>query len=124
MSIDGGKTGVHHAYMARTARVLPKSHRRPIFIREWRKSKKLSLETLADRIGVSHATLSRIERGKQDYNQTLLELLAEELGTDPVSLLIRNPADPDAIWSVWDQAKPGQRRQIVEIARALLKTAN
>jgi len=110
--------------MARTARVLPKFHRRPTFIRQWRKSKNLTLETVAGRLGVSHATLSRIETGKQDYNQTLLELLAEEFGTDPVSLLIRNPMDPDAIWSVWDQAKPGQRRQIVEIARTLLKTAN
>jgi transcriptional regulator with XRE-family HTH domain len=124
VSIDVDKLAVHDAYMARVARVLPKIHRRSTFIREWRKSKKLSLVTLADRIGVSHATLSRIERGKQDYNQTLLELLAEEFNTDPVSLLIRNPMDPDAIWSVWDQAKPGQRRQIIEIARTLLKTAN
>ena len=124
MSIDAHRHAVHHAYMARAARVLPKVHRHSTFIREWRKSKRLSLATLAGRIGVSHATLSRIERGKQDYNQTLLELLAEEFGTDPVSLLIRNPMDPDAIWSVWDQAKPGQRRQIVEIARTLLKTAN
>jgi transcriptional regulator with XRE-family HTH domain len=124
MSIYAGKLAVHHAYMARVARVLPKSHRRSTFIREWRKSKNLTLETVAHRLGVSHATLSRIETGKQDYNQTLLELLAEEFGTDPVSLLIRNPTDPDAIWSVWDQAKPSQRRQIIEIARTLLKTAN
>jgi transcriptional regulator with XRE-family HTH domain len=124
MSIDGEELAVHHAYMARAVRVLPKIHRRPTFIRQWRKSKNLTLETVADRIGVSHATLSRIERGKQDYNQTLLELLAEEFGTDPVSLLIRNPTDPEGIWSVWDQAKPGLRRQLAEIGRTLLKTAN
>ena len=32
------------------------------------------------------------------------------------------PADPEGIWSVWDQAKPGERRQIVEIAKTLIKT--
>ena len=124
MSIDGDNSAVHHAYMARTVRVLPKSHRRPTFIREWRKSKNLTLEKLADRLGVSHATLSRIENGKQDYNQTLLELLADALGTDPASLLIRKPNDPEGIWSIWDQAKPGTQRQLVEIGRALLKTSN
>jgi hypothetical protein len=35
---------------------------------------------------------------------------------------MRDPTDPDAIWSIWDQAKPGQRRQIVEIAKTLVKT--
>jgi hypothetical protein len=40
---------------------------------------------------------------------------------EPVDLLIRNPLDPDGLWSVWDQAKPGERRQIVEIAKTLIK---
>lgn len=73
-------------------------------------------------MGVSHATLSRIENLKQDYRQTLLELLAKELGTDPASLLMRDPSDPDAIWSVWDEAKPAVRRQLVEIGKTLNKT--
>jgi hypothetical protein len=35
---------------------------------------------------------------------------------------MRNPADPEGIWSIWDQAKPGQKAQIVEVAKTLLKT--
>lgn len=117
-----GNFAVHSVYMPRrTVRSIPKHRRRPTFIRQWRDARKLSQEVLAERIGVSHATISRIETGKQDYNQTLLELLAEELGTDPVSLLIRDPSDPDAIWSIWDQAKPSQRRGLVEIAKTFLK---
>lgn len=103
---------------------------RPNFIRRWRKKKDLTLERLAERLReahgleITHASLSRIERGKQPYSQPILEALAEELtGGDVASLLIRNPDDPEGIWSVWEQAKtPGQRRQIVEIAKTVLKT--
>jgi transcriptional regulator with XRE-family HTH domain len=96
---------------------------RRTFIRQWRLHRGLTLERLAERVGTTHASLSRIERGIQPYAQPLLEAIAEALQTDPASLIMRNPADPEDIWSVWDHAKPGQRRQIIEIAKTLLKTA-
>lgn len=92
------------------------------FIREWRVHRNLTQEQLADRIHMSNTNLSRIERGETDYTQGLLEAIAEALGTQPASLLMRNPAEPDAIWSIWDQAKEGQKRQIVEIAKTILRT--
>jgi transcriptional regulator with XRE-family HTH domain len=92
-------------------------------IRAWRKHRGLTLEQLAERIGVTHATLSRIERGKQPYNQVLLESMADALQTDVASLLIRDPADPDGIWSIWEQANRGQRRQLVDIAKTLLRAS-
>lgn len=109
--------------MAHTAR--PKH-----YLREWRKHAGLSLEGVrekaealfADRIvaegeevdlnkiGLSHSTLSRIESFKNPYNQRLLEVLAEVYGApDEASLIIRNPEDPDGIWSIYDQIKPEQR---------------
>jgi hypothetical protein len=33
------------------------------------------------------------------------------------SLLIRDPSDSDAFWSIWNQSKPGPREQIGEIAK-------
>lgn len=95
----------------------------PHFIRQWRKHRGLSQEKLAERLGMSAANLSRVESGKQPYTQQLLEAVAEELQTDPASLLMRDPLKPEAIWSLWDQAKPAQRVQIEEIARTLLKSA-
>jgi transcriptional regulator with XRE-family HTH domain len=92
------------------------------YIREWRLYRGLTLERLADRLGITHASLSRIERGLQPYKQPLLERLAEELQTDTASLLMRDPSDPEGIWSIWDQAKPGQRAQIVRLARVLVDT--
>jgi transcriptional regulator with XRE-family HTH domain len=95
---------------------------RRTFIREWRQHRNKTLQQLAEAVGTTHASLSRLERGKQPYSQALLEALAEALQTDVASLLMRDPSDPEAIWSVWDQAKPGVRRQIVEIAKTLTKT--
>ena len=116
---------MHHLYMAK--RVLGRfrgatRHRRT-FIREWRQSRGLTLEQVANRIGITHASLSRIERGLQPYSQPLLEAIADVLQTEPASLLMRDPTDPEGIWSIWDQAKPGERRRIVEIAKTLIKTA-
>lgn len=104
---------------------VPKSlPRRRIFLREWRKHRHYSLEQLADMIGTTHATLSRIERGLLPYNQAFLERAAEMLMCEPADILVRNPEDPEGIWSIWDRAKPGERRQIVEIAKTLLKTGS
>ena len=114
---------VHNIYMADqvTPRLRKREYRRT-FIREWRKHRGLTLEQLADRIGTTHASLSRIERGRQPYTQGLFEAIAEALGVDPADLHVRDPSDPDGIWSIGDLAKPVQRRQIIEIAKTLTKT--
>ena len=56
--------------------------------------------------------LSKVERGLLPYNQELLERLADALMTDPASLLMRDPTDKAAIWSLWDRASSGERQQI------------
>jgi len=114
---------VHHMYVARVkTRFKPATPYRITFIRVWREHRGFSLERLASRVGITHASLSRIERGLQPYSQSLLEGLAEHLQTDPASLLTRNPLDPEGIWSIWDKARPAERAQIVRLARALLET--
>jgi hypothetical protein len=50
--------------------------------------------------------------------------LADALQTDPPSLLMRNPQDPEGIWSLWDRAKPGMRRQILEVVGTIIKTGS
>jgi len=98
---------------------------RKTFIRQYRLRENMSLERLAEIVGeatgegFTHASLSRIERGLQPYSQPVLEAIADALHTDPASLLIRNPDDP-GIWSVWDQAKEGDRQKIVDIAKTIV----
>lgn len=100
----------------------PKRQYRRTFIRQWRKHRSLTLEQLAERLETVPSHLSMLERGQRGYTQEMLEQIAEALQTDAASLLMRDPSDPDAIWSVWDQAKAGQRKTIVEIAKTIVKT--
>jgi len=92
------------------------------YIREWRKYRGLTLERLAARVGLTHGTLSKIERGLLPYSQYQLELLADALNTDPPSLLMRNPKDPDGIWTIWEQIPPEERPRAIEVLKALART--
>lgn len=100
---------------------------RKTYIRAWRKFRNLTLERLVERLvdtagEMTVGNLSQIERGNQPYSQPQLEALAEALQTDVASLLMRDPTDSEALWSIWDQAKQGQRQQIVEMSKIILKT--
>ena len=109
------------------------------YLREWRKASGLTLEQAADRveraseaiadagpavrpISMTHATLSRIERGKLPYNQVLLELLARVYKTDCASLIMRDPTEPEGLWSIWGQLRPVERVQALEVLKALHRT--
>lgn len=81
----------------------------------------MTQEALANRLDMSAAQLSRVEQGGQPYTQDVLEAIAHALQTDPASLIMRRPGD-DEMWSLWDQAKPGVRVQLMEIAKTLTKT--
>jgi transcriptional regulator with XRE-family HTH domain len=94
---------------------------RPTFLRQWRKHRDKSLVQVSELLHISHGQLSRIERGLQPYNQELLERLAELYMCEPVDLLMRDPSEPTNIWSLWDHAKPGEKRQIEAVAEALLR---
>ena len=85
------------------------------FIREWRKFRNLTQERLADRMGISRGYVSQVEKGKRRYDQHFLEAAAEALSCEPADLLMRDPTDPAAIWSIWDQIPPTQRAQAVRV---------
>lgn len=91
-------------------------HRQRHFLAEWRKFANLTQEKAADRLGITQASLSRLETGKQPYSQDFLERAAEAYGTDPASILIRNPLDKDAPWSIENKLKalPPAERDMIE----------
>lgn len=70
---------------------------------------------------MSKGNLSNIETGKTGYNQETLEAIAAALQCDPADLLMRNPTDPEAIWSLWETARPAQRKQILGMIKGLLE---
>ena len=96
--------------------------RRRIFLKQWREYRNLTQEQLADRVGWSVGNVSQLERGLQGYSQEGLESLADALQCDPGQLLTVDPTGDDAIWSIWERAKPGEREMIVELAKTVLKT--
>lgn len=95
-------------------------HRTKVYFREWRKFRGLTLEQASERAGMSHGNISAMERGAQDYTRSGLEALAHAYQCDPADLLMRNPNDPDAIWTLWERAKPGERKMIVNIANQVV----
>lgn len=98
--------------------------RRRHYIKEWREKRNLTQDQLAERLGTTKTSISRIESLKQAYTQDFLEACAEALLTDPASLIMRDPTDDEAIWSLWDQAKPGQRKTILKFGLKTIKSAS
>ncbi|MDB5651793.1 MAG: hypothetical protein JWL62_3313 [Hyphomicrobiales bacterium] len=89
-------------------------------IRAWRKYRGMTLETVAERVGVTAGSLSQLERGDISYTQPMLEALASVFDCEPHDLLIRDPAETESVWSLWSKATPSQQRQIVDILKTLL----
>lgn len=61
------------------------------YIREWRESRNLKQEQLAETAGLSKGYMSDLERGKKPYNQRTLETLANILKCSPADLLAGPP---------------------------------
>jgi transcriptional regulator with XRE-family HTH domain len=94
------------------------------FLREWRKYLKLSQEVAAGRIGITQATLSKIERRELPYNQDFIEQVALAYGRDTDELLFVNPMQPDPprlVYSALRKATPEMQRKALDIIEALLK---
>jgi transcriptional regulator with XRE-family HTH domain len=112
----------HYGCMKKTAQPHPKPKKPRHFIREWRKHRGYTQERLAEMVGVSDGAISQLERGDTSYTQPMLEALAEALMCEPADLIIRNPLDPEGIWSIWDKASTGQKRVAIEIIRGVMRT--
>lgn len=100
---------------------MPIRPRRKWFLKEWRKFRGLSQERLADRLGVHKGDISNLENGKRRYNQDVLEALADALECEPADLIMRDPTDPEAFWTLWEQASEGEREDIRRLAEVLMQ---
>ena len=99
----------------------PPKVRRRIFLKEWREYRNLTQEQLAERVGMSVGNISQLERRLQGYSQEGLEALAEALNCEPGQILNVNPTAPDALWSIWERAKEGERKEISDFARYVIE---
>lgn len=94
---------------------------RRTFIKEWRKYRDLNQESLAERVGTTQETISRLERGDIAYTQPMLEALADALRCEPADLIMRDPTQPGSLWSIWDQIQPQERDQAMRVLETFTK---
>lgn len=92
------------------------------YFREWRKHRGLTQEALASRVGLSTPSISQIETGKQGFTDSTLEALADALSCEPGDLLMRDPTDAEAPWSLWESLTPDQRQTGIKLLKALKGT--
>jgi len=102
---------------------VPKPARPRHFIRQWRKHRGYTQTQLADMVGVSDGAISQLERGDVNYTQPMLEAIAAALACEPADLVMRDPTDTSAPWSIMDQLQKADeptRRRILRAVEALL----
>lgn len=93
----------------------PRKDFQPIKLKEWLAFRNKTQEQLAEFLGISRVQVSRIANGKRQYTQAFIEGAAEYLETDPVSLIIRDPTQTEAVWSIWDRIEPAKRDQALRV---------
>jgi len=103
----------------------PKPSRPRHFIRQWRNYRRLTLEQLAERVGVTHGALSQLERGLVNYTQPMLESLAFALQCEPADLIMRDPESET--WTIFDSVRDlpeVDQRRIAAVIDAMRKTGS
>jgi transcriptional regulator with XRE-family HTH domain len=119
LAFTGNTTG-----MAKVVSRLRKPKFRRWFLKEWRQYRGYTQEQLADMVGMSVSNISQMERGAQGYSSEGLAALAEALRCEPGHLLMVDPTQQDAIWSLWETANEAQREQIVAVSKAIVRRAS
>jgi transcriptional regulator with XRE-family HTH domain len=93
-------------------------------LKNWRAYRNhMKQEDLADRSGLSQGLISHLENGKSDYSGETLEKLAFALQCEPADIIMRDPLDTEAPWSIWETLGVPERRQAVEILKALKRAS-
>lgn len=102
---------------------LPLKQRRRLFIKEHREAAGLTQEQLAERMGTTKATISRIETGKRDYTGGFLDACAHALGKANGSVFDHPPGHTSQLMEKLASAPENVKEQLSTVIDAFLKTA-
>jgi transcriptional regulator with XRE-family HTH domain len=95
----------------------------PNNLRAWREHRNLSQEALAERVGTTGTVISMLESGDRGLSAKWLRKLGDALNIAPGHLLDHDPRNlPTDILEIWMNADPEQQRQLVHVAKALVRT--
>ncbi len=94
----------------------------PNHLQAWREHKRMSQEELAAAVDTTGSVISLLESGERGLSAKWLRRLAPALGTTPGMLLDHDPRELDSdVIDMWSHAPLNKRRQIVEIARTIIR---
>lgn len=99
--------------------------RNPIFLREWRKYRKLTQPQVCELLKVEQPTLSRWEKRINPVDIDRLEQLAGIYNVGVTDLLLRNPFEPDPVTVVSSELRKAPervQRQALNLLNALIKS--
>lgn len=95
----------------------------PTYLRQWRKFRKWNQEELAERAGLTAASISQLENGKQGFTADSLARLSKALGCTPAAILAYDPTRADSFWpllEVADRLHGRDRERVRAIMQAAL----
>ncbi len=105
--------------MAQKRMLIQKTGRPNHYVREWRKSRGLTQERLAERTPFSPGAISQLETGRTAYTQDMLEALADALDCKPGDLISRNPnVEADVVY-LFQELPEDKRRIALEMLKSL-----
>lgn len=94
----------------------------PNHLAEWREYRKLTQAALANLVGTNANMVGYLESGERGLSAKWLRRLATALDTTPGMLLDYNPLEISSdVIDIWSRADLRQKRQLTDIARALVK---
>ena len=97
------------------------------YLKEWRRYRDLTQEQVISRLQAledsllptTAASLSRLENGKQPYNERVLEALAFIYDTEPDSLIGRDPFKEGQVIDFVSRLNERQRQQVLAFMQAI-----
>lgn len=93
------------------------------YLKAWRTFRKMTQDQLAEKVGTTQHQIAFLENGDRALSAKWLRRLAPALETTPGMLLDHDPNDLDSdIIDIWAHAGNRERRQISDIARAIIRT--
>lgn len=94
----------------------------PNFLKAWRDRAGLTQAELAEKVGTNSNMIGYLESGERGLSAKWLRRLAPALKTSPGFLLDVDPetVHPDML-EIWLRADDTQRKQLVDVAKALIR---
>lgn len=95
----------------------------PNYLQAWRTFRGLTQGELAERVGTNQNMIGYLENGDRGLSAKWLRRLADALNTTPGFLLDHDPHEmPRDLLDIWGHADDTQKRQIADIAKAIVRT--